>query len=183
MRATRLTLLALLIVGMLIPLSGTASAQDAWAVAEEDAFVEAINATRAEQGLAGLIVNAQLQEVARGWTTNMADSQRLAHNPSYTQEYTGQWWRMAENVGYTSDRGSSAATVSHLHQAFLNSPGHRANILGEYNQFAVAAAYDAEGKLWVTVNFLDGAVPEQAPEEQAPDDRSRPQRGHFSRGV
>jgi hypothetical protein len=122
-------------------------------------MLAAINQSRAEEGLDALVENLELRDIARGWTDHLVDSQELAHNPTYADQYTGQWRRMGENVGYTSFVGGSwEATVAHLHQAFLNSPGHLANIMGGYNQAAVGVRLDDSNKMWVTVNFLNGNI-------------------------
>ncbi len=169
---TRVLSLMLLVLALALP-AVPAAAQD-FATAEEEAFVEAINASRAQHGLGALTLNTELRDISRGWTVRLVEDQRLSHNPSYTQQYTGEWERMAENVGYTSWRGSAQATVARMHDAFMNSSGHRANILGDHNQVSVGVLYDGGDKLWVTVNFLKGPVPEQ---------RRQPARSHFTRGT
>jgi uncharacterized protein YkwD len=201
---TRLIILIALIAALVLP--GAAVHAQSPSVAEEDAFLQAINAARAEQGLPTLTVNSELRDIARGWTGHMIGSGTLAHNPAYRDQYTLEWSRMGENVGYTSDRGSMEATVAQLHQAFLNSSGHRANIMGDYNQVGIGTGYDAAGKLWVTVNFLNGPLPaqdqpeveqqepeQQEPEQQEPEQQEseqpeveqqeseQPRRTHFSR--
>ena len=54
----------------------------------------------------------------------------------------------AENVGY-SYSGARA-----VFDAFMNSSGHRANILSGAHTHAATGCYrDAEGKIWVTTDF------------------------------
>jgi hypothetical protein len=62
---------------------------------------------------------------------------------------TREWTRLGENVGY-------AGSVEGVHAAYMNSPGHRANILGDYNRVGLGATRDANGRLWTTVVFLRG---------------------------
>jgi hypothetical protein len=57
------------------------------------------------------------------------------------------WDKLGENVG----RGGS---VSSLHQAFLDSPGHKANILGDYNYVGIGTDTSDNGVLYVTVVFM-----------------------------
>jgi hypothetical protein len=57
------------------------------------------------------------------------------------------WEKLGENVG----RGGS---VSSLHQAFLDSPGHKANILGDYNYVGIGTNTSDNGVLYVTVVFM-----------------------------
>jgi hypothetical protein len=56
------------------------------------------------------------------------------------------WDKMGENVG----RGQSPSS---LHQAFMDSPGHKANILGDYNYVGVGTG-SKDGYLYVTVIFM-----------------------------
>jgi hypothetical protein len=57
------------------------------------------------------------------------------------------WERVGENVG----RGQSPSS---LHQAFMNSSGHAANILGDYNYVGVGTDTSSDGTLYVTVVFM-----------------------------
>jgi len=92
---------------------------------------ERVNAERAQQGLAPLQLNAQLNVAAQRHAINMGCQGVMAHN--LDGQDAGQrmnaagysWSAWAENVamGYTS-----APTVV---AGWMNSPGHRANILDE----------------------------------------------------
>ena len=55
----------------------------------------------------------------------------------------------AENVGMNSS-SSPASMVA----AFMNSPGHRANILGSYSGIGIGAYRDSRGVWWVTQDFV-----------------------------
>lgn len=155
-RLARLLPLLLLVTALLQGVPATAQEFD---VTAEAGFVEAINASRATQGLAPLAVNDDLTTVARGWSSQLAVVGSLSHNPSYTDQYPGEWRRLAENVGTMTWAGADTATlVDRLHRAFMDSAGHRANILGDYNQLGVGVV-TVGPTMWVTVNFLQGPVP------------------------
>lgn len=134
-------------------LAGPAAADGTYA-AEENSFVAKINAERRSRGLGGLTQNLQLTGVARGWSVVMEREDRMYHNPSLASAVDGGWTRLGENVGYTikTDAGL-AELVDRLHVAFMNSPGHRANVLGDFNQVGVGVRVTGAGKMWVTVNF------------------------------
>lgn len=156
-------LLALVLVLGLSPLGAHAAAateaeaQSPTAEAEEG-FASAVNASRDAEGLGPLAVNAPLAEIARAWSGEMDAADRMSHNPHYAAQYPGGWTRMGENVGYATWPGAPVSqVVSHLHQAFMDSPGHRANILGDYNQVGVGVVIDGD-TVWVTVNFLQGPL-------------------------
>ena len=115
--------------------------------AESD-FVARINAARSGRGLAPLQVDGELTGIARRWSQRMADEQRLSHNPNLSREVTQNWEKLAENVGFGPDPGT-------IHDAFMNSSAHRANILdGALTHVGVGVVVDGAGQLWVTEVFM-----------------------------
>lgn len=115
-----------------------------------------INNFRASNGVVRLAEDLQASQVAQQWTQKMASSNTLAHNPNYKTQVTTSWFRIGENVGY----GSSEAT---LFQAFLNSPGHRANLLRpEYNRVGIGQVI-LNGRTWTTHIFIATTTPTVAP--------------------
>jgi len=127
-----------------------ASAQSA---PDENAMFNATNQSRADAGLPPLQYDPALSQIANAWSNQMASSATLQHNPDLVNQVnnqvTTQWTRLGENVGYGPD-------VATLEQAFMNSAPHRANILGDYNRVGIGATRDANGTLWVTIDFLKG---------------------------
>jgi uncharacterized protein YkwD len=108
-----------------------------------------INAARARIGRPALAFDGGIQYVAVAWSDGMAGRQVLAHNPAYgDQILRHRDYRTAgENVGRGFEQGS-------LFTAFMNSPGHRANIeSGAYSHMTVGCVTDGNGQLWVTQNF------------------------------
>lgn len=90
-----------------------------------------INAERAAAGLPVLSTDRRLTALAEAQAARMAEADRLFHNPTLASNLAG-WALLGENVG-------KAGTFETLHRAFMASPGHRANILGTYDRFGVAA--------------------------------------------
>ncbi len=144
-------LLALLVT-LLVP---TAARADAGA---EASFVQLVNQERAARGLAPLAVADDLVAVARRHSGRMADADDLHHNPSLATEVS-DWQKVGENVG----RGPS---VDPIHTAFMESPGHRANILdGDWTQIGIGVVV-RDGTVWVTEVFrepLAATAPAPAP--------------------
>ena len=133
--------LAIALGALLTGTSATASA----ATSVEQTFTDSINKARAAQGLPQLATRASLVSVARSWAQTMAGEAKLYHNPSLTSQVTNWRW-VGENVGY----GPDALTV---HVAFMNSPGHRANILdSDYTEVGVGAV-TVNGRVWVAEVF------------------------------
>jgi uncharacterized protein YkwD len=158
-RTTIRSLSRFLVVGIVaattvISLTGTSWAANGTYAAEEVSFAAKINNERTNRGLPRLVVNLQLTGVARGWTDQMASAGSMSHNPRVAAQVEGDWTRLGENVGYSTRTGASTADlVSRLHVAFMESPGHRANVLGDYNQVGVGVRM-AGDTMWVTVNFM-----------------------------
>ena len=159
---------SLLMVTSLAMLSGGVA--QAAPGSEEQDFWNQTNAARAQNGLAPLQWDEAAANVARGWSAQMSGAQTLSHNPSLaddiTNDVTPDWTRIGENVGY----GPSVSTIQN---AFMNSSGHRANILGDYNRVGIGVVRDAHGVVWVTVDFvkgpaLAGSQPQSAPPPPPP---------------
>lgn len=152
-----------LIIGLvasmtIMTLTGTSWAADRTQAAEELSFSRKINASRREQGLGKLTVNLALTRVARGWSDKMAAAGEMSHNPQVANQVAGDWTRLGENVGFSSRSGTSGEEfVDRLHTAFMNSPGHRANIMGDYNQVGIGVRMTGD-TMWVTVNFMKAAT-------------------------
>ena len=96
----------------------------------------------------------------------MSSRNQLQHNPNLQAEVeryvTTAWQRIGENVGV-------GYSVSSLHDAFMNSSGHRANILGDFNRVGVGVVHEASGRIWVTVVFIKGpALAPPAPSGSSP---------------
>ncbi|MFA9446130.1 CAP domain-containing protein [Egicoccus sp. AB-alg6-2] len=108
-------------------------------------FVDSVNAERVQRGLPRLQVASDLNAVAAKHSVRMADQRLLHHNPNLTTDVKN-WARVAENVG----RGRS---VSSLHTAFMNSEGHKRNIL-DANVTQIGVGVEVrDGTVWVTKVF------------------------------
>lgn len=130
--------------------------------ASESEFLAKINAERSANGLGGLTMDGGLQAHARKHTQDMMDANQIYHSTSAElQAAAGSGWsRLGENVG----RGGS---VSSLHQAFMNSSGHRANILGDYNYVGIGTG-TKDGVLYVTVVFMKKGSTQETTTTTAP---------------
>jgi hypothetical protein len=115
----------------------------------EQGFLSAINSERTSRGMGALKMDGSLQAHARRHTADMIAAGEIYHSSSAElQAAAGSGWsRLGENVG----RGG---TVSSLHQAFMDSSGHRANILGDYNYVGIGTNTSSDGILYVTVVFM-----------------------------
>lgn len=116
--------------------------------AYEQEVVRLVNAQRAQNGLKPLSENWELSRVARYKSEDMARNRYFSHeSPTYGSPYQmmrafGLTYRSAgENIAY--GQRTPAAVVS----AWMNSSGHRANILSSsYTQIGVG--YYESGNYW-----------------------------------
>lgn len=114
-----------------------------------------INASRAANGLPALSSHSTLVAHARSHSKAMADSDSIYHTSNATlKSLVSGWQRVGENVG----RGPN---VDILHSAFMQSSGHRANIMGDFTHAGVGTFVTDEGMMYVTVVFvkLGGSEP------------------------
>lgn len=102
--------------------------------ADRNAVINEINQSRRQHGLRPLQEHMTLNIKADEWAQNMRNRCQISH--SVLQQGAPPGWRkLGENVG----RGGSIPVV---HQAYLNSPGHRANILdGSYTHVGAGAVW------------------------------------------
>ena len=114
----------------------------------EDLMFELLNRERTERGLRPLQRRTTIDNVAREWSDTMARTQNLQHRPSLSAPFDGRWSRLGENVGVGYGPHS-------LHNGFMRSPGHRANVLGDFQYVGVGVAL-AGTNAWITFNFLKG---------------------------
>lgn len=152
---------ALLVAALLlVPLTPVTSGETPPHAASERQFVSLMNASRTAMGRSPLHTSPDVATVARAWARRMASDGDLRHNPHVAEQVPVQWRRWGENVGWASNGAHDArsSVVSRMHRAFMDSDGHRANILGPYNQVGVGVAVDGDGTMWATMVFVDGCT-------------------------
>ena len=148
----------IVLVGTLVALwSGVGAAlADARDVPSENDFVSRVNAERTRAGLPPLGVSADLVDVARRHSADMARSGRLSHNAELSSEVSG-WRSLGENVG-------TGGSVDQVHAAFMGSSVHRSEILDrQFTQVGVGVVW-AGDRLWVTQVFREPSASAPAPQ-------------------
>ena len=139
---TLLTLTLTAVVSLASPVSAASPT-------DEQGFVDKINQERTSRGKRPLIFDVQIRDVARAWSDQMASTGNFVHNPNYSKQIPTGWTQAAENIAWGS---GSNASVAVIHQALMNSSGHKANILGDFTRVGVGVTV-RDGKMWVTQNF------------------------------
>jgi len=124
--------------------------------AYEDEVARLVNVERAKNGLPALTMNWELSRVARYKSQDMVNKNYFSHtSPTY-----GSPFKMMESYGikFTS-AGENIAygqrTPTEVMNGWMNSPGHRANILSpSYTQIGVGLAKTSNGVCYWTQMFI-----------------------------
>jgi len=153
---TRFTTAALILASLIG--TGAALAPAAHAESSPSAFasrlVQLINNARANNGLRALTVASGTSTVAANWTDHLASQRALSHNPDLGPQLESHgspnWTSYGENVG--EGPTSSAQT---LFNAYMNSPEHRANILGSSYRYLGVGVVFSGSTAWNTLDFVD----------------------------
>lgn len=122
----------------------------------EDEILRLINLERARNGLQTLTSNWQAARVARIKSQDMINNNYFSHiSPVYgspfkmMEDFGIRFSAAAENIAYGQRTAQEAVN------SWMNSPGHRANILSRsYTQTGIGVAKKANGTLYFTQVFL-----------------------------
>ncbi|MHC5765131.1 MAG: CAP domain-containing protein [Nostoc sp.] len=120
----------------------------------EQSIFNQINNYRVSQGLPALTRNSAIDNQVRLHSKNMANGTvPFGHNGfSARLNATGVSYRgAAENVAYNQGYGDSATVAV---QGWLKSPGHLANIRGNYNLTGIGVAKNSQGVIYFTQMFI-----------------------------
>jgi hypothetical protein len=162
-RRVRATIAVAILVGFGLTSVGVTSAS----ASEADTIAALVNQARASAGLPGLIHNPSMDSVALQWANQMGAANSMTHNPDYSTQIPSGWSRAGENVAM------GQPTPSEMHTAWMNSAGHRANILGDFTDIGVAFV-TVNGTTWGVEDFgkyaghAGAPAPAPAPAAAAP---------------
>jgi uncharacterized protein YkwD len=146
MKATRLTVAVIVGAFSLALLPGNAIGGSCWNFRSADSrMAKKINKSRSTHDKRKLSLDPHLSKVARNHTRSMAGAGSLFHSSNLGSKVT-HWKSLGENVGY-------ATSVKELHKLFMQSEGHRANILNGSYRFVGVAVIRKNGYTWTTVVF------------------------------
>jgi uncharacterized protein YkwD len=117
----------LLALGLAFGLVVAGTACDPYSAPQERTR-ELINVSRDNHGRNRLPMSIHAARKAQAWAEELARCRCLKHSRLAAGMPAG-WKGIAENVGY----GTPGGNLMQVHRAFLNSSGHRANIMGRWN--------------------------------------------------
>jgi uncharacterized protein YkwD len=148
-------------VSLATPRPALAWSTGTYSSTSEKALIAMTNRSRAAAGLRSLRVDSTLTSVARWRSKDMIDRDYFSHTiPGYGTVFKkldskGYCYKLAgENIGWNTYPDDEATAA--IHQMFMDSPSHRANILGKAWDVIGVGAYKGPGgkKMW-TVLFAD----------------------------
>jgi len=105
-----------------------AGAQSKSSVAEQYLF-SAANAERLQRGLPPLHWDAALYRAAQGHAQEMAARASISHQYPGEAELADRGRRAGARFSEIAENVAEAPTAVRIHDAWMNSPGHRANLL------------------------------------------------------
>ncbi|MGI5936735.1 MAG: SafA/ExsA family spore coat assembly protein [Oscillospiraceae bacterium] len=122
----------------------------------ENKVIRLVNQERAKRGLQTLTANWEVCRVARYKSQDMIDKNYFGHqSPTYGSPFVMldsfgiKFSAAGENIAY------GQRTPAEVMNAWMNSPGHRNNILSPiYNQIGVGVAKKANGTCYWTQMFI-----------------------------
>jgi hypothetical protein len=133
-------------------------------VAEQYLF-SAANAERAQRGLGPLRWDGALYEAATFHAQEMARHGSIAHQFAGEPELTERGRAAGARFSVIAENVAQAPTAVRVHDAWMNSPGHRANLL-DPRLDAVAIRVERRGEELYAVEDFERAVVQLSLEEQ-----------------
>lgn len=123
--------------------------------ADEAKAFQLLNADRAANGLPALKLNMSLVRLAENYAQDMINRNYFSH---YNPEGQSPFERMQQaGISYRAAGENLAinTSVTAAEKAFMNSSGHRANILNtNYNEVGVGVRTSSSGSVYVVQEFI-----------------------------
>lgn len=123
--------------------------------ADESKAFQLLNADRAANGLPALKVNMNLVRLAENYAQDMINRKYFSH---YNPEGQSPFDRMQQagiSYRYAGENLAINSNVAAAEKAFMNSPGHRANILSpNFTEVGLGVRYNSAGSAYVVQEFI-----------------------------
>jgi len=120
----------------------------------EQSIFNKINDYRASQGLTKLTRNSAIDNQARIHSQNMANGKVPFGHTGFSQRVKAvgiPYSSAGENVAYNQGYSDSVTTAV---QGWLKSPGHLANIRGNFQKTGIGVASNSRGEIYFTQIFF-----------------------------
>jgi len=129
-----------------------------------------VNQSRRSEGKPPLRYNAQLNAAAQAHAEDMARRGFYNHRSPEGKDVAdrwsvqggGPWEAVGENILFCNSCSTPSAQAREFHQRWMQSPGHRRNIMrADFDEFGFGMA-SAGGKIYAVQNFLRQRQPGRA---------------------
>lgn len=120
---------------------------------EADIF-NLINAARKQKNLQPFVWNEQVASAALKHSRNMADGKTPFGHPNFDHRMKAIKIPQVTLMGWSENVASGQLTAKEVVNGWLNSPGHKKNIMGLYHYTGIGIAKNKQGKLYFTQIFV-----------------------------
>lgn len=111
-------------------------------------MVAALNAQRGLAGLPGFVTDSGLDDEAQEWAKHLAVTGVLTHG-----DWTGRIEGVHPGTAAGEDIAAGYPSVDAVVAGWMDSPGHRANILGDFDRIGVGRALGHNDYAYWVVDF------------------------------
>jgi Cysteine-rich secretory protein family len=121
-------------------------------VAEQYLF-QAANAERSQRGLPTLRWDTSLYRAAHGHAQQMAARASISHQYAGEPELADRGKAAGAKFSLIAENVAEAQTAVRIHDAWMNSPGHRANLLDPHVDAVGISVLQRDGQLYAVQDF------------------------------
>ena len=121
-------------------------------VAEQYLF-QAANAERSQRGLPTLRWDTSLYRAAHGHAQQMAARASISHQYTGEPELADRGKAAGAKFSLIAENVAEAQTAVRIHDAWMNSPGHRANLLDPHVDAVGISVLQRDGQLYAVQDF------------------------------
>ena len=133
----------------------TTSTSSQGVAADQELAFDLLNADRAKNGLAALKLNSQLTSLAGNYAQDMINRNYFSHNNPEGQTPFDRMKNAGISYKYAGENIAINNNVTAAETAFMNSSGHKANILNtNYTEVGIGVRYDSKGSAYVVQEFI-----------------------------
>lgn len=123
--------------------------------AMEQQVFELANVARQKHGLESFQWHIGAAEMARGHSQHMAQAQFFAHvSPDGTTLKDRLEQKQIAYLAAAENIAAGQQNAMYVHAAWMNSSGHRSNLLGDYSHLGVGIHFGGEMRIYYTQNFV-----------------------------
>jgi uncharacterized protein YkwD len=115
----------------------------------DEEWLDALNAERSKVGLAPMVTDILLTDSAQAWASQMAANGQLQHG-----DFAGRIEAVHPDTAASEDVAEGYSEVAGVCAAWMCSPLHRANMLGNFNRTGIGRAESPRGVTFWTADFV-----------------------------